>query len=168
VNISGRGFLAGAVVTLGGVTTTETVVLGAGALVTRTPAHADGAVELVVTNPNGASGTLPAAYVYRASVPPVQSSGTFAFADVLGYPVSGFTRQSRYVLNADGTFALEYVGLQPYRGRYTIEGGIVQFEFDSGGYGGTGAFTNHDTLEIRYTSNMQSSDFDNAIYRRSN
>ena len=66
VTISGTGFLAGATVTIGGVAATSVVVSSATTITAVTGAHAAGAVDVVVTNPGGASGSLASAYTYVA------------------------------------------------------------------------------------------------------
>jgi hypothetical protein len=76
VSISGTGFQAGATVTFGGVAATGVSVSG-GTLITATaPAHASGAVGVIVTNPDGQSGTLGGAYTYVD--PPVISTAKAA------------------------------------------------------------------------------------------
>ena len=146
----------------------DTVVASAGALTARVPAHAEGTVDVVVTLPSGVSATRAGAYTYRAGVPDVDPVGTFVFADVLGNPVSGFTRNSRFVLNADGSFTFEYVGFAPQRGTYTMDAGTARLRLDLFSGEAAGTFTDRDTLEVRYDIDLQASDFENAIYRRSN
>ena len=63
VFINGTGFLAGATVTLGGAAT-SVAVLSSRSLSASTPIRADGTVDLVVTNPDGQSATLPGAFTY--------------------------------------------------------------------------------------------------------
>ena len=60
VVLTGSGFATGAVVTFGGVPGTDVAVLDSIATRLRvvTPAHAAGAVEVVVTNPDGRSVTV--------------------------------------------------------------------------------------------------------------
>jgi hypothetical protein len=69
VTIFGSGFQSGATVTLGG-TAMNATVNSSTTIVARTPAHAPGTVDVVVTNPNGQSGTLSGAYTY-ADAPPL-------------------------------------------------------------------------------------------------
>jgi hypothetical protein len=66
VVVTGTGFQPGAAVTLGGTAATAVVVESATRLTAVTPAHAAGTVDLVVTNPDGAAGTLAAAFTYDA------------------------------------------------------------------------------------------------------
>ena len=64
VSISGTNFVSGATVAFGGTTATN-VNVGSSTTITATaPAHAAGAVNVVVTNPNGLSGTLTNGYTY--------------------------------------------------------------------------------------------------------
>jgi hypothetical protein len=64
VTITGTGFLAGASVTLGGTAATDAVVVNSTTITATTETHASGAVDVVVTNPGGQSGTLVGGYVY--------------------------------------------------------------------------------------------------------
>lgn len=63
VRIIGTGFQPGATVRLGGAATN--VTLSGSTVITATaPAHSAGTVDVVVTNPDGQSGTLPKAFTY--------------------------------------------------------------------------------------------------------
>jgi glucose/arabinose dehydrogenase len=66
VVLTGSGFATGAVVTFGGVPGTDVAVLDSIATRLRvvTPAHAAGAVDVVVTNPDGRSVTVAAGYTF--------------------------------------------------------------------------------------------------------
>ena len=66
VTITGSGFIAGATVSIGGVAATSVVVASATSITAVTGAHAAGPVDVAVTNPGGAPGTLPAGYTYVA------------------------------------------------------------------------------------------------------
>jgi len=66
VTITGTGFLSGARVSLGGTAATSVVVSSSSKITATTAAHAAGAVNVVVTNTDGQSGTLPSAYTYAA------------------------------------------------------------------------------------------------------
>lgn len=68
VTIFGSGFQSGATVTLGGIATSATVNSST-AIVARTPTHAPGIVDVVVTNPDGQSAKLSGAYTYAAAPP---------------------------------------------------------------------------------------------------
>jgi hypothetical protein len=69
VSISGSGFVAGATVSLGGAAVTSVVVVNSTTITGSTPAHAAGAVNVVVTNPNGQAATLNNGYTYQTPVP---------------------------------------------------------------------------------------------------
>ncbi|MGN6183495.1 MAG: beta strand repeat-containing protein [Thermoanaerobaculia bacterium] len=64
VTIAGTGFASGATVTFGGSAATNVVVVNATQITAKTPAHAAGAVNVVVTNTNTTTGTLTNGYTY--------------------------------------------------------------------------------------------------------
>ncbi len=64
VTITGTNFVSGLTVTFDGVAATAINVVSGGQITCNTPAHAAGAVDIVVTNPDGGSGTLPSSYNY--------------------------------------------------------------------------------------------------------
>jgi uncharacterized protein len=64
VTINGTGFANGATVTFGGSAATNVVVVNATKITAKTPAHAGGAVNVTVTNPNNATATLTNGYTY--------------------------------------------------------------------------------------------------------
>jgi len=70
VTITGTGFLSGASVTIGGTAATSVVVVGSTSITANTPAHAAGAVSVVVTNTDAQSGTLNAGYTYNPNPAP--------------------------------------------------------------------------------------------------
>ena len=69
MTITGTGFLTGATVTLGGTAATNVIVVGATSITATTPAHAAGAVNVVVTNTDTQTGTLNNGYTYTSSNP---------------------------------------------------------------------------------------------------
>ena len=69
VSITGTGFLAGATVKLGGTSATGVTVVNSTTITATTPAHAAGAVNVVVTNTDAQSGTLTNGYTYTSSNP---------------------------------------------------------------------------------------------------
>ncbi len=73
VNIQGTGFLAGAIVKLGGTAATGTTVVNSTTISATTPAHAAGAVSVMVTNNDSQSGTLTNGYTYTNPAPAVAS-----------------------------------------------------------------------------------------------
>jgi phosphatidylserine/phosphatidylglycerophosphate/cardiolipin synthase-like enzyme len=66
VTITGTGFASGATVSFGGSPATSVNVVGSASITATTPAHAAGAVNVVVTNPDNQSGTLSSGYTYNA------------------------------------------------------------------------------------------------------
>ena len=69
VLITGTNFAAGAAVTFGGAGATNVSVTSGTSITATTPAHAAGAVNVVVTNAGGQSGTLAGGYTYTAPAP---------------------------------------------------------------------------------------------------
>jgi hypothetical protein len=74
VTITGTGFLSGASVTFGGGAATNVVVVSGTQITATTPAHAGGAVNVVVTNPDTQSGTLVNGFTYTSGTAPTVSS----------------------------------------------------------------------------------------------
>jgi hypothetical protein len=76
-------------------------------------------------------------------------------------------RPSRYVLYDDGRFALQYLGIDDYRGTYKEANGVITFEWEgwstAGPWGAAGSLTD-EALTVRYNLIMQLSDFDDAVY----
>jgi hypothetical protein len=64
VTISGTNFLPGATVQIGGVMATNVQVTNSTTLTANTPAHAAGAADVMVMNPDYQSSTLPGGYTY--------------------------------------------------------------------------------------------------------
>lgn len=77
VTITGTGFLTGAIVTFGGTQATGVTVVNGTTITAATPAHAAGAVNVVVINTDSKSGTLTNGYTYAAG------TGTLALATVV-------------------------------------------------------------------------------------
>jgi hypothetical protein len=67
VTINGTGFQNGATVTFGGAAATNIVVVNSTKITAKTPAHAAGAVNVTVTNPDTTSATLTNGYTYTSS-----------------------------------------------------------------------------------------------------
>src|SRR5712691_1575488 len=85
VTITGTGFLAGATVSLGGTQATGVTVVNSTSITATTPAHAAGAVDVVVSNSDTQSGTLTQGFTYTtvSNTPPTltgisPASGTAA------------------------------------------------------------------------------------------
>lgn len=81
VTITGTGFLTGATVTFGGTLASGVTVVNGTTITASTPAHAAGAVNVVVINTDAKSGTLTNGYTYTTP------TGTLALVNV----VSGLT-----------------------------------------------------------------------------
>ena len=100
---------------------------------------------------------------------PSGTSRIFAFEREAAHRVTDYTRQSRFVLYANGAFAFQYVSLGlEYRGAYTETGGLFTFEWEgwstAGPWEASGAL--HDgVLSVRYNPVMQMTDFEDAVYR---
>src|SRR4030095_8362787 len=73
VTVSGSNFVTGATVTFGGTAATHVTVVNATTITATTPAHATGAVSVVVTNPDTQTGTLANGFTYLGSGPGVTS-----------------------------------------------------------------------------------------------
>jgi len=69
VSITGTNFVSGATVTFGATAATNINVVSSTTITATSPAHAAGAVNVVVTNTNGLSGTLTGGYTYMAPEP---------------------------------------------------------------------------------------------------
>jgi hypothetical protein len=65
VALSGSNFASGATVTFGGANATN-VNVSSSTISATTPPHSSGAVDVVVTNPDGQSAAMPAGFVYRS------------------------------------------------------------------------------------------------------
>ncbi len=69
LHITGTGFLAGATVSFGGTAATNVTIASATSITATSPAHAVGAVNVVVTNVGPQSGTLTNGYTYSVTTP---------------------------------------------------------------------------------------------------
>jgi hypothetical protein len=67
VTITGTNFVSGATVTFGGTAATGVTFVSSTQIDVTTPAHAAGAADVVVTNPDTQSGTLSSGYTYTTS-----------------------------------------------------------------------------------------------------
>ncbi len=74
LTITGTGFLTGATVTFGGVAATAIVIVNATTITCTTPAHAAGAVNVVVTNLDMQTGTLTSGFTYSSFNTPTLTS----------------------------------------------------------------------------------------------
>jgi hypothetical protein len=82
VTINGAGFISGATVTFGGSAATNVVVASSVKITARTPAHALGAVNVTVMNPDTSSGTLTNGYLYKAQQFDPNNDGTISPLDI--------------------------------------------------------------------------------------
>ncbi len=99
-------------------------------------------------------------------LPPGEPVATYVFSGSLNYPVSGFTSGSQYLLYENGVFGLRYAAFaHVYLGTYQQDHDTIGFRFGSQDHA-TGTLKG-DLLEVRYSDMMQQSDFENAVYRRS-
>ncbi len=69
VTVTGTGFVPGATVTVGGATATSVAVAGSTQVTGVTPAGAIGPATVVVTNPDGQSGSLGGGYTFQGPTP---------------------------------------------------------------------------------------------------
>jgi large repetitive protein len=76
ITISGTGFLAGATARIGGTPATSVVVVNATTITAVTPPHTAGLVDVVVTNIDTQSGTLPGSFTYNAAPSPTVTSAS--------------------------------------------------------------------------------------------
>jgi hypothetical protein len=98
-------------------------------------------------------------------------SHTYSFASQLDirFPVSGYTRQSEYVLYDNGSFVLRYPSEHGYTGTYTVSGTGLVFSFSGDGrWTAAGTLTDESELAVRYNIYMWGADFEDALYVRSN
>ena len=73
--ISGSEFLEGAIVSFGDTPASDVIVTERTVMAT-TPPHAEGPVDVVVTNPDGQMAILPGGYTYAADKPPADTPST--------------------------------------------------------------------------------------------
>src|SRR5204863_2154972 len=107
VTITGTAFQSGASVTFGGAAATNISVVSSTTITATTAAHAAGAVNVVVTNTDGQSGTLSNGFTYSAGAPALTSvspnSGTTAGGSAI--TVTGTNFGSGATLSLGGTAA---------------------------------------------------------------
>ena len=103
------------------------------------------------------------------NIPPASGPAiTYLFGERLSYAVRGYTSTSKYVLYENGRFSLQYESaIGEYAGTYQQENGVIVFHFAGDSrWDATAAFRG-DSLEVRYNLIMTLSDFEDAVYRRS-
>ncbi len=82
VFLAGTGFVLGVAVTIGGSSCTNLIFTDSTQIACDTPAHAAGAVNVVVINPDGQTGTLTNGFTYAA--PPTVTSVSANFGPIAG------------------------------------------------------------------------------------
>lgn len=104
-----------------------------------------------------------------AGFPPVSSlARVFVFSGPSSYRVRDYTTASRFVLQQGSAFSLQYgsLGIE-YVGTYAEADGRINFSFSGDGRWDATGTLNGDRLEVRYGLIMQHSDFEDALYQRS-
>ena len=96
---------------------------------------------------------------------------TYVFSGPLDYATRGFTTGSQYHLYDNGVFGLRYDAFaHVYLGTYRQDNATITFQFHppstADRVDATGTLQG-DLMEVRYSEIMQHSDFENAVYRRS-
>ena len=114
VTISGANFASGATVTFGGAAATNVNVVSGSTMTATTPAHAAGAVNVVVMNPGGQSGTLAGGYTYTAPAPQAPtvtsvSPNTGPTAGGTSVTITGTNFATGAALTFGGTAALNVI-----------------------------------------------------------
>ncbi len=91
---------------------------------------------------------------------------TYQYFGPLSYPVSSFTKGSKFVLYESGAYSLHYAAFtNAYVSRYTQEGARISFLSSTGLVDPIGTL-NGDLLEIRYSEQSHQADFEDAVYKR--
>ncbi|HEX5216010.1 MAG TPA: IPT/TIG domain-containing protein [Vicinamibacterales bacterium] len=115
VFVSGTGFQSGAQVTLDGVAATNVQVFGSTTISAVSPAHAAGAVDVVVTNPDGERAVLARGFTFTSLPPPTvtsfgANSGLTSGGGDIRIRGTGF--QAGAIIAFDGRPALLQFGIQ--------------------------------------------------------
>jgi hypothetical protein len=130
LTLTGTGFLSGATVTMAGAPVAVTFI-NAGSLRVTAPAHASGAVDIVLTNPGGATSTLRAGFTYTAALASLAMTGNLKLSAV--GETSQLTATATYVDGStrdvtsearwnSGTPTVATIGLLPTPGLLTARG----------------------------------------------
>ena len=99
VTITGTDFTAGATVTIGGIAATSVTVVDSATITATTGAHAAGAVDVVVTNPDAQNDTLTGGYTYVGSLTITAQPANFSYSATLsGDPL---TRTSSFAVGVN-------------------------------------------------------------------
>ena len=103
ITIAGTAFVKGATVTVGGVAAEQVVVVNTSTIRAVTPAHARGAVDVVVTNPAGQAGMLSGGFAYLEVTPAI----TWPAPAAITYGVPLSVGQLNATSSVAGTFAYD-------------------------------------------------------------
>jgi hypothetical protein len=115
--ITGTGFLAGATVSFGGTAATSVTVSSGTSIAAKTPAHAVGAVNVVVTNTDSQSSTLTNGFTFAACPSPTVNPSTIA----AGTAGAAYTQQFTSTGGA-GTITYTETGALPAGVTFTSAG----------------------------------------------
>jgi hypothetical protein len=101
-------------------------------------------------------------------------SRTFVFDRERLYPVSEYTKRTRFVLYDNGAFELQFLNSggeyrHGLRGKYQDQNGLLTFEWENSGRDGPWGWAAAGTLQgdsliVRYNTAMWGADFEDAIY----
>ncbi|WP_369986802.1 autotransporter domain-containing protein [Pseudomonas xanthosomatis] len=132
VTLTGTNFSGATAVTFGGTSATGIVVVNATTITATTPAHAAGAVDVVVTTPGG-TGPLVSGYTYIAPSPPV--------AGAVSVTVAANSSANPITLNLSGGTATSVaVASGPSQGTTNVSGTSITYT-PNAGYSGGDSFT---------------------------
>jgi hypothetical protein len=138
-----------------------------GLLVLLSACAGSGPTSPTATNPPP---SLPLPTPPATNFPPLSGpSRTFLFARELSYPVSDYTKKSRFILYDNGAFVLQYpsLGGGGYRGGYKDASGVIIFDWEgwsvAGPWSATGILSG-DSLTVKFNDIMLWTDFEDAVY----
>lgn len=103
--------------------------------------------------------------------PLAQTGRVYTFAESPLRAVAAYTRCSRFVLYDNGQFELQFGAEGAYSGTYRELDKVVEFNWDgrsAAGPWGSDATLAGDALSVHYNVIMQLTDFEDAVYQRSN
>ena len=120
VTIMGTNFQDGAIVTFGGAQASDVVVVDSNTITATTPAHAAGAVDVVVRNPDGEEGRLESRFTFSAP-PVITEEQVWAQLeqltdDMFGTPLSVVDMGLVYDIDVDGDNNVYVVSTVYHRG----------------------------------------------------
>jgi len=146
ITVGGSNFVARATLALGGVPASGVTVVSGTTITAQTGAHAGGAADVVVTNPDTQFATLPKGFTYVAAA--VAHSGATDIAQPAG--VSATALQSA-VIPLTGAGSKLLVVTVAWGGGSTITGGVPTFVSGAGGaaFQPVAAATPWNTLKVQ-------------------